>query len=63
MVITLKYTHDEENMSVWVQGDCIASFNHDSDGWEGMNSAKNLITKLAKAFSCSVDIVYVDSLD
>ena len=33
MVITLKYTHDEENMSVWVQGDCIASCNHDSDGW------------------------------
>jgi hypothetical protein len=46
---------DEDNLVIKLNGKEIASFNHDEDGWAGMESAENLVVTLAERLNIPVE--------
>ena len=42
-------------VTVSVDGECIAYFNHDAHGWSGMQAAENLVTCLAEKLGIEVE--------
>lgn len=52
---------DDENLTVFLNGKEIASANHDTDGWAGMEAIEELVTKIAKALKIPVERGTYDS--
>jgi hypothetical protein len=45
---------DEENLDVYVDGEHVGNVNHDDHGWSGMQSAEDLVRRIAEALKIEV---------
>ena len=47
----------DEHLDILVDGEVIASFNHDDHGWSGMEAAEQLVVRLAGKLGLEVEEV------
>lgn len=56
--ITIVRGDDEEQISIEIGGTTVGSYNHDSDGWSGIEAAISLATNIALALGVEVEEIY-----
>jgi hypothetical protein len=60
-VIKIVNSMDEESFVVVVDGVYVGSANHDSDGWDGMDSVRKIMKSTAKAIGYKFVETYEES--
>ena len=45
---------DDEKMEIWLNNKCIGSYNHDVDGWVGLEKAEMLVRCIANQLNIEV---------
>ncbi len=45
----------EERLDIFLDGECVGSYNHDAQGWQGMEDAEALVRQIAKKFDIEVE--------
>ena len=59
---TLRFNHrDPEHFDISLDGKHLGSYNHDTDGWAGMEAIERLALNFAEAFDLEVVHTYDDS--
>lgn len=56
-LLTIKH-HDDESFSVYLDDHHLAGFNHDEDGWGGMEKALKFIKDISNTLKIPIKEIY-----
>lgn len=52
--IVIKQTANEDQLEIFANGTLVGSYNHDDDGWSGMEKAEELAAQIGYALGVEV---------